>query len=50
VAGVDISLKTGNTIDLIKRIKDRNEHVRILVLSRHSESLYAGPALPNGSS
>lgn len=49
VAVVDISLKTGNGIDLIKRIKDRNEQVRILVWSMHSESLYAERALRNGA-
>jgi DNA-binding NarL/FixJ family response regulator len=49
IAVVDISLKTGNGIDLIKRIKDRNDHVRILVWSMHSESLYAERALRNGA-
>src|SRR5689334_14376701 len=49
VAVVDISLKTGNGIDLIKRIRDRNDHVRILVWSMHSESLYAERALRNGA-
>jgi DNA-binding NarL/FixJ family response regulator len=49
LAVVDISLKTGNGIDLIKRIKDRNAHVRILVWSMHSESLYAERALRNGA-
>jgi len=49
VAVVDISLKTGNGIDLIKRIKDRNAHVRILVWSMHSESLYAERALRSGA-
>ena len=39
VAVVDISLKTGCGIDLIKRIKDRNDTVRMLVWSTHSESL-----------
>jgi len=48
-AVVDISLKTGNGIDLIKRIKDRNDHVRILVWSMHSESLYAERALRAGA-
>ena len=41
MAVVDISLKTGCGIDLIKRIKDRNDTVRMLVWSTHSESLYA---------
>jgi len=49
VAVVDISLKTGNGIDLIKRIKDRNDHIRILVWSMHSESLYAERALRSGA-
>jgi DNA-binding NarL/FixJ family response regulator len=49
VAVIDISLKTGNGIDLIKRIKDRNDHIRILVWSMHSESLYAERALRSGA-
>lgn len=49
VAVIDISLKTGNGIDLIKRIKDRNKHTRILVWSMHSESLYAERALRLGA-
>jgi DNA-binding NarL/FixJ family response regulator len=49
VAVVDISLKTGNGIDLVKQIKDRNDHVRILVWSMDSESLYAVPALRAGA-
>ncbi len=49
VAVVDISLKRSNGIDLIKRIKDRNDHVRILVWSMHSESLYAERALRAGA-
>ncbi len=49
VAVIDISLKTGNGIDLIRRIKDRNEHIRILVWSMHSESLYAERALRAGA-
>jgi DNA-binding NarL/FixJ family response regulator len=49
VAIVDISLRTSNGIDLIKRIKDRNDHVRILVWSMHSEALYAERALRAGA-
>jgi DNA-binding NarL/FixJ family response regulator len=49
VAVVDISLKTGSGIDLIKRIKDRNDHVRLLVWSMHSESLYAERTLRAGA-
>jgi DNA-binding NarL/FixJ family response regulator len=49
VAVVDISLKTSNGLDLIKRIKDRYDNVRILVWSMHSESLYAERALRAGA-
>jgi DNA-binding NarL/FixJ family response regulator len=48
-AVVDISLKEGDGIDLIKRIKERNKTVRILVYSAHSESLYAERALRAGA-
>ena len=46
LAVIDISLKTGNGIDLIKRIKDRSGTVRMLVWSMHSESLYAERVAP----
>jgi DNA-binding NarL/FixJ family response regulator len=49
LAVVDISLKNGSGIDLIKRIKDRNDSVRMLVWSMHSESLYAERALRAGA-
>jgi DNA-binding NarL/FixJ family response regulator len=49
IAVVDITLKSGSGIDLIKRIKDRDDHVRILVWSMHSESLYAERALRAGA-
>lgn len=49
VAVVDITLKTGSGIDLIKRIKDRNATIRMLVWSMHSESLYAERALRAGA-
>ncbi len=49
VAVVDLSLKSGDGLDLIKRIKDRNQQIRILVWSMHSESLYAERALRAGA-
>jgi DNA-binding NarL/FixJ family response regulator len=49
VAVIDISLKTSCGLDLIKRIKDRNNAVRMLVWSSHSESLYAERALRAGA-
>ena len=50
VAVVDISLKSGCGIDLIKRIKLRNDAICVLVWSTHSESLYAERALKAGRS
>lgn len=49
VAVIDISLKDGCGLELIKRIKDRNETVRMLVWSTHSGSLYAERALRAGA-
>ena len=48
-AVVDLSLKDSNGIDLIKRMRDRNDHVRIVVWSMHGESLYAERALRAGA-
>jgi DNA-binding NarL/FixJ family response regulator len=45
----DIALKSGDGIDLIKRIKARDQDVSILVWSMHSESLYAERALRAGA-
>ena len=49
LAVVDISLKAGNGIDLIKRLRERNDGIRTLVWSMHSESLYAERALRAGA-
>jgi DNA-binding NarL/FixJ family response regulator len=49
VAIVDIALKTGDGIDLIKRIKARNDDVRMLVWSMYGEDLYAERALRAGA-
>ena len=38
---VDISLKNGNGIDLIRRIRERDKSVLILVWSMYPENLYA---------
>lgn len=46
---VDISLKNGNGIDLIKRIKARGDATRMLVWSMYSESLCAERALRAGA-
>jgi DNA-binding NarL/FixJ family response regulator len=49
VAVVDISLKGSDGIDLIRRIVDRTDAVRILVWSTHSEALYAERVLRAGA-
>jgi DNA-binding NarL/FixJ family response regulator len=49
VAIIDISLKNSNGIELIKRIRDRQDAVRILVWSMYPESLYAERALRAGA-
>ncbi len=46
---IDISLKCGNGIDLIKRIKARDPSARMLVSSMHDEALYAERALHAGA-
>src|SRR5215472_458402 len=49
VAVIDISLKNSNGIELIRRIKDRDRAVRILVWSMYPENLYAERALRAGA-
>ncbi len=49
VAVVDIALKTGNGIDLIKQVKSRSNLVAMLVWSMYDESLYAQRALRAGA-
>ena len=47
---VDLSLKEGDGIDLIKQIHSESPAVRLLVLSMHDESIYAQRALRAGAS
>ncbi len=49
VAIIDISLKNSNGIELIRRIKDSHDIVRILVWSMYPENLYAERALRAGA-
>ena len=49
VALVDISLRGGNGLELIKNIKARWPDLPLLVLSMHDETLYAERALRAGS-
>ena len=46
---VDISLKEGNGIDLIKDIKNRHPGVKVIVASMHDEMLFAERALRAGA-
>jgi DNA-binding NarL/FixJ family response regulator len=46
---VDISLKNGNGIDLVKRLKAKDPSLVILVWSMHPENLYAERALRAGA-
>jgi len=50
LALVDISLKTGNGIELIKRVRCKNSSVKFLAVSAYQESLYAERALRAGAS
>jgi DNA-binding NarL/FixJ family response regulator len=49
VAVVDIQLKTGDGLDLVKRIKARGESIRVLVWSVYPDKLYAERALNAGA-
>jgi DNA-binding NarL/FixJ family response regulator len=49
VAVIDLSLKSGSGIDLIKRLAQRNEKLVMIVWSMYSEDLYAERALRAGA-
>ncbi|HWX19555.1 MAG TPA: response regulator transcription factor [Candidatus Binatia bacterium] len=46
---VDISLGSGNGIDLVKAIKNQYDELPVLVVSMHDESLYAERSLRAGA-
>jgi len=46
---VDISLKTGHGLDLIRQVRGRDERVKVLVLSMHDEKLFAERVLRAGA-
>ena len=46
---IDIALKTGSGIDLIKRIKVIDDSIRLLAISMYDESLYAERAIRAGA-
>jgi DNA-binding NarL/FixJ family response regulator len=49
VVVVDIKLKTGDGLDLIKRIKSHDDSIRMLVWSMYPDALYAQRALHAGA-
>ncbi len=49
VAIVDLTLRSGNGLDLIKALRERLPDLPTLVLSMHDESLYAERALRAGA-
>jgi len=49
VVVVDLSLKTGHGLDLIKRLRARDDGPKVLVLSMHDEALFAERALRAGA-
>ncbi len=49
IAIVDISLKEGNGLDLVKRMLARQPALRVIVSSMHEESIYAERALHIGA-
>jgi len=46
---IDIALKSGNGIELVKRVKSMNPAVKMLVVSTFQESLYAERAMRAGA-
>ncbi len=46
---VDLNLKTGHGLDLIKQIKAHNDRIKILVVSMLEESLFAERAFRSGA-
>jgi len=49
VVVVDLTLKGGHGLDLIREIKARNERIKMLVSSMHDESLFAERVLRAGA-
>ena len=47
---VDVSLKTGDGIELVKQIKAKHPEIKVIVFSAYDESLYAERALRAGAS
>lgn len=50
IAVVDLSLRTGSGLELIKQLKISHSRIAVVVLSMHDESLYAERAMRAGAS
>jgi DNA-binding NarL/FixJ family response regulator len=46
---IDLSLRSGSGLDLIKRIHTVDEHAKVLVVSVHEDALYAPRAIEAGA-
>ena len=49
LAIVDLTLGSDNSLPLIRQLRERLPHIRILVLSMHEEEVFAFPALRAGA-
>jgi DNA-binding NarL/FixJ family response regulator len=49
IVTVDLSLRSGHGIELIKQIRSQDRRIKILVLSMHDESLYAERTIRAGA-
>ncbi|MCA9110772.1 MAG: response regulator transcription factor [Planctomycetaceae bacterium] len=49
VAIVDLSLKSGNGLDLITRLSEKKSNVRVIVASMHDENIYAERVVKAGA-
>ena len=49
VVVVDLTLKSGHGLELIKEVKARNDRIKMLISSMHDESLFAERALRAGA-
>ena len=49
LAIVDLALGSDNSLQLIRQLRERLPHMRILVLSMHEENVYAFPVLQAGA-
>jgi DNA-binding NarL/FixJ family response regulator len=46
---LDISLPGRNGVDILRHIRERYDHIKVLILSGHPEERYALPMIKNGA-